>query len=322
MDRRAFLAGMAALLTARRAAEALQPRKPRIGWLTSSIVHQRNVNAFREGMRTHGHGDITLEVRAARGDLDRLPALAADLVAAGVDVIVTDGGPALIAAKNATTTTPIVIGAAAADLVAEGIVTTLARPGGNVTGFPISTGPELYGKRMELLREAIPGLTRVAVVRNARNDISRTAMPSIVKAAAALALGVDLIEVRDLSDIERAIGSAGGGKVGAMLMVADASFWSERGRIVALAARQRLPAMYPEVEFVEAGGLMSYGPNVPENFRRAAGYVDKILNGVNPKDLPIELPARLDLVINVRTARGLKLTLPASLLARAAQVIE
>lgn len=244
------------------------------------------------------------------------------LVRAGVDVIVTDGGPALVAAKRATARIPIVSGATAADLVRQGVVTSLARPGGNVTGFTISTGAELYGKRLELLREAVPGVGRVGVVWNARNQVSREALGSIAAAGDAMRLSIELIEVRDPHEIERAIAGVAGRRVDAILTVADAFFWSQRDRITALVNRQRLSGMYPEVEFVEAGGLLGYGPNVADNFRRAAGYVDRILKGANPGELPIEQPTKFELAVNLRTARGLNLTIPALLLVRADRVIE
>ena len=269
-----WLAVALALIAAPPGGEAQQAGTPRIGWLTSSVVHTRNVDAFRRGMRDHGHRDVNLEVRAAAGDVDRLPALVAELVALNVDVIITDGAPALVAAKRATTTIPIVIGAAATDLVRQGLVSSLARPGGNVTGFMISTGVEIYGKRLELLREAIPVLTRLAVVLNPRNEVSRLARPTIEAAAKALSIQVEVVEASDAQQLERALAARGRGRVHGMLTTADAYLWSLRDRVVAVAAQQRLPAMYPEVEFVEAGGLMAYGPNVPDNFRRAAAYVD------------------------------------------------
>jgi putative ABC transport system substrate-binding protein len=237
-------------------------------------------------------------------------------------VIVTDGGPALVAAKGATSTIPIVSGATAADLVRQGIVASLSRPGGNVTGFTISTGAELYGKRLELLREAVPGLGRVGVVLNARNQVSREALRSINSAAEAMRLPIDLIEVRDPQELDRAVGSAGGRRVDAIMTVADAFFWSQRLRIAAVLNRHRLAAVYPEVEFVEAGGLLGYGPNVPDNFRRAAGYVDRILKGTSPGTLPVEQPAKFELALNLKTARALGLTIPPSLLVRADRVIE
>jgi putative ABC transport system substrate-binding protein len=323
MQRRRFLRlALATAVAAPLASEAQPITRPRVGWLTSSVVHTANVEAFRQGMRTLGHPDIGLELRAAAGQMERLPMLAAELVALNVDVIVTDGGPAAVAAKQATATIPIVIGATAADLVQQGLVASLARPGGNVTGFTISTGAELYGKRLELLREALPALTRVAVVWNPRNEMNRSALPSIETAARTLGIQPEAIEARDAHDIDRAFGSVARPRVGAILMVADAFLWSQRDRIVALADRYRLPAIYPEVEFAEAGGLMAYGPNVRNNFRRAAGYVDRILKGARPADLPVEQPATFELVVNLKAAKALRLTLPRSLLLRADHVIE
>jgi len=239
-----------------------------------------------------------------------------------VDIIVTDGGPAAVAAKGATPTIPIVIGAAAIDLVQLGLVASLARPGGNVTGFLISTGTELDGKRLELLREALPALARVAVVWNPRNEANRTKMATLEAPAKALGIQLESIQASDVQELERAFAGPGRKRVDAMLALADAYLWSQRERIVALAARHRLPAMYPELDFSEVGGLMAYGPSVGDNFRRAAGYVDRILKGARPADLPIEQPATLLLMINLKTARALGLTLPHSLLVRAERVVE
>jgi ABC-type uncharacterized transport system substrate-binding protein len=323
MQRRRFLRlALATVVAAPLASEAQQTARPLVGWLTSSVVHTANVEAFRNGMRARGHPDIGLELRAAAGHMERLPVLAAELVALNVDVIVTDGGPAAVAAKQATATIPIVIGATAADLVQQGLVASLARPGGNVTGFTISTGAELYGKRLELLREALPALTRVAVVWNPRNEMNRSALPSIETAARMLGIQLELIEARDAHDMERAFGSAARPRVGAILMVADAFLWSQRDRIVAVADRYRLAAVYPEVDFAEAGGLMAYGPNVRDNFRRAAGYVDRIIKGARPADLPVEQPSTFALVVNLKAAKALGLTLPRSLLLRADHVIQ
>jgi len=322
--RRAFLAALAAALAFRPVGALGQaPAKPpRIGWLTSSVLHTRNVEAFRREMQTLGYRDISLEVRAAEGKLDRLPALAAALAALPLDVIVTDGGPAIVAAKGATSTIPIVIGAAAIDLVQQGVVASLARPGGNVTGFLISTGVELDGKRLELLREALPSLARVAVVWNPRNDANTNKLASLEAPARALGVQLESVQARDVQDIERALGGGGRRRMDAMLALADAFLWSQRERIVAVAARHRLPAMYAELEFTESGGLMAYGPSVADNFRRAAGYVDRILKGAKPADLPIEQPATLELMINLKTARALGLLIPQSLLVRAAHIIE
>ena len=323
-DRRTFLIELAGGLLVWPIAAQAQPaaKPPRIGWLTSSVVHVQNVDAFRQGMQALGYRDVSLEFRAAEGKTDRLPVLAAELVALGVDVIVIDGGAAVVPAKQATATIPLVIGAAGIDLVRQGVVASLARPGGNVTGFTISTGSELDGKRLELLREAMPSLTRAAVVWNPRNEVNRHRVASLEAPAKALGIQLESIQARDVQDIERALGAAGRRRVDAMLALADAFWWSQRERIVALAARHRLPAMYAERDFAEAGGLMAYGPSVQENFGRAAGYVDRILKGAKPADLPIEQPARLELIINLKTARALGLTISPSLLVRADRVIE
>jgi putative tryptophan/tyrosine transport system substrate-binding protein len=324
MDRRRFLlTSLAGALAGSLAAEAQQAgRTPRIGWLTNSVVHAPNVEAFREGMHALGYPEVRLEVRAAAGRVDRLSTLAAELLALNVDVIVTDGGPAATAAKQATATTPIVIGAATTEfLVREKLVASLARPGGNVTGFTISTGAELYGKRVGLLREAIPSVTRVVVVWNPSNEGARTSLPAIETATRALGVQVESIAASDIEELDRRLGSAVRGSAAAMLTVADAFLWSQRGRIVSLAARHRLPAMYPEREFALDGGLMAYGSSVRENFRRAAGYVDRILKGTRPADLPVEQPTQFDLVINLKTAKTLGLTIPPTVLFQANEVI-
>lgn len=324
VDRRAVLRWLTGALLVRPVPGLAQSggKAPRIGWLTSSVVHESNVDAFRRGMRALEYPEVSVEFRAAEGNLDRLPSLAAELVALDVDVIVTDGGPAAIAAKRATAATPVVIGATAGDLVRDGVVASLARPGGNVTGFTITTGPDLYGKRLELLREALPSLTRVAVVWNPRFEANHAAIESLQRAARTFGVQVESIPARDVEEIERGLDRTDRRRPGAMLAVADAFLWSQRERVVAVAARHRLPAMYPEIEFAEAGGLMAYGPSVPDNFRRVAAYVDKILKGAKPADLPIEQPTTFALTINLRTARALGLTVPPSLLLRADRVIE
>ncbi len=243
-----------------------------------------------------------------------------ELVAAPVDVIVTFGNA--VREAQATATIPIVMVAAAIDLVQQGLVASLARPGGNITGFLISTGSELDSKRLELLREALPSLARVAVVWNPRNDANPHKLASLEAPAQALGIQLESIQARDVQEIERGLGAGSRRRVDAMLMLADAFFWSQRDRIVAVAARHRLPAMYAELEFGESGGLMAYGPSVPHNFRRAAGYVDRILKGAKPGDLPIEQPATLELIINLKVAQALGLTIPQSLLVRAAHIVE
>jgi putative ABC transport system substrate-binding protein len=324
MKRRAFVTGLGAVLAAPVAAEPQQTGQvPKIGWLTNSHVHTPNVDAFREGMRSLGYPDIRLEVRAAAGRVDRLRALANELVALAVDIIVTDGGPAATVASQATTTIPIVIGAATIEFLTEQrVVGSLARPGGNVTGFTISTGPGLYGKRLELLREAIPSLSRVLVIWNPSNEGARASLPTIEALGRALRVQVQAIEAADIEELDRRLSSALVSPTAAMLTVADAFLWSQRARIVTLAARHRLAAMYPEREFALQGGLMAYGSNVPDNFRRAAGYVDRILKGTRPAELPVQQPTTFELVINLKAAKALGLTIPPSLMARADQVIE
>jgi putative ABC transport system substrate-binding protein len=324
MRRRAFASGVILTLAMPFAAHA-QPagRIPRVGWLTSSVVHDPNVEAFREGMRALGYPDVRLELRAAAGRVDWLPALAAELLALKVDIIVTDGGPAAAAAKEITATTPVVIGAATTEfLVGQNLVDSLARPGGNITGFTISTGAELYGKRLELLREAIPGLSRVVIVWNPSNEGARGSLPTIESAAKALGVPLQSMAVATVEELDRGLGGAVRNTASGMLTVADAFLWSQRARIVSLATRHRLPGMYPERDFALAGGLMAYGSSVPDNFRRAAGYVDRILKGARPADLPIERPTTFELVINIKTAKALGLTIPPSVMARADQVIQ
>jgi putative tryptophan/tyrosine transport system substrate-binding protein len=296
---------------------------PRVGWLTNSTVHTPNVAAFRDGMRALGYRDVSLELRAAAGRTERLPTLAAELVALNVEIIIIDGGPAALAAKQVTATVPIVIGAATSEfLERQALVASLARPGGNITGLTISTGTELHGKRLELLREAVPGLSRVVIAWNPNNQGSPDSLRVVESAAKTLGLEAQTVEAPDIDRLERGLSRAARNPGGALLTIADAFLWGQRSRIVSLAARHRLPAMYPEGEFAADGGLMAYGPRVSDNFRRAATYVDRILKGAKAGDLPVEQPTKFDLVINLKTAKALALTIPPSLLSRADQVIQ
>ena len=325
MDRRAFIAAVGTgLLAAPLVAEAQQQARtpPRIGWLTSSVVHTNNVEAFRDGMRALGYSEINLDVQAAAGQMDRLPALAAELLQRNVEVIVTDGGQAAFAAKRATATVPIVVGATAGDVVRQGLVASLAHPGGNVTGFTLSVGAQINGKRLELLREALPTLKQVAVLWNSRSDVNHAALGDTERAAKALGVHLETLEVREPPDIERAFRSVVPARTTAILTIADAFLWSQREHIVTLSARHSLPGMFPEEEFAEAGGLMAYGPHVADNFRRAATYVDKILKGAKPGDFPVEQPTKFKFVINLKTAKTLGLTIPQSVLLRADEVIQ
>jgi len=330
MNRRAFLTRMTgSLLAAPLAAEAQEAAKiARIGWLGDNPAggpHLRE--AFLQGLRDLGYVEgpnVVIEYRYADGKLERLPTLAADLVALKVDVILASGAtrPAL-AAKQATRTLPIVF-AAAADPVTSGLVTSLARPGGNVTGLSI-LAPELVGKRLEQLKQAVPGVRRIAVLWQPGAADERTEKDMLKRAeVTGRALGVRLqfVEARGPADFDRAFSDMTRARAGALTVSTGALLFEERKRLVDLAAKHRLPAVYPWREYVDAGGLMAYGPHVADLYRRAATYVDKILKGANPADLPVEQPTKFELVINLKTAKALGLTIPPSLLLRADQVIE
>jgi len=330
MNRRSFLTALSgSLLAAPLAAEAQQAAKvPRIGYLSTNLAATPHLpEAFRQGLRDLGYVEgrnLVIEYRDAEGKVDRLPALAAELVALKVDVIVTGVGTvAALAAKDATRTLPIVF-ATVAEPVASGLVTTLARPDGNVTGLS-SVGPELVGKRLELLTQAVPGVTRVAVLwlPGALGERTQRDMRTGTEVAArALGIRLQFVEARGPADFDRAFSDMAGARAGALTALPNNMFLREHRRLVDLAAKHRLPAVYPLREFVDAGGLMAYGANLADLHRRAATYVDKILKGTKPGDLPIEQPTKFDLVINLKTARALGLTIPQSLLQRADQVIE
>jgi len=300
---------------------------PRIGYLAGDRAASPHlIEAFRQGLRDLGYvegSNVLIEYRDAEGKFERLPALAAELVALKVDVIVAGGTPLILAAKQATRTLPIVF-AAASDPVTDGLVTSLARPGGNVTGFS-NIAPDLVGKRLELLKQAVPGVNRVAILWQPGGTGERTEQDMRKGAeAAARALGVRLqfLEARGPADFDRAFSDMTRERAGALTSLGGSMFFSERRRLVDLAAKNRLPALYQQREFVDAGGLMAYGANLADNFRRAATYVDKILKGTKPGDLPIEQPTKFELVINTKTAKALGLTIPPSLLQRADHVIQ
>ena len=300
---------------------------PRIGYLAGDRAASPHlIEAFRQGLRDLGYvegSNVLIEYRDAEGKFERLPALAAELVALKVDVIVAGGTPLILAAKQATRTLPIVF-AAASDPVTDGLVTSLARPGGNVTGLS-NIAPDLVGKRLELLKQAVPGVNRVAILWQPGGTGERTEQDMRKGAeAAARALGVRLqfLEARGPADFDRAFSDMTRERAGALTSLGGSMFFSERRRLVDLAAKNRLPALYQQREFVDAGGLMSYGANLADNFRGAAGYVDKILKGTKPGDLPIEQPTKFELVINTKTAKALGLTIPPSLLQRADHVIQ
>jgi putative ABC transport system substrate-binding protein len=311
------------------AGEAQQPGKvARIGYLSTNLAATPQIQeAFRQGLRDLGYVEgrnVVIEYRDAEGKSERLPALAAELVALKVDVIVAAAGNHItLVAKQATSTLPIVF-AAASDPVAGGLVTSLARPGSNVTGTAVIS-PELVGKRLELLTQAVPGVSRVAVLRLSGALGERVEKDMLNQAdVAARALGVRLqfIEVRGPAEFDRAFSDMTRARADALTVLPSNVFLREHRRLVDLAAKHRLPAVYTVKEYVDAGGLMAYGPNLADVVRRAATYVDKILKGAKPADLPVEQPTKFELVINLKTAKALGLTIPPSLLGRADQVIQ
>jgi putative ABC transport system substrate-binding protein len=264
--------------------------------------------------------NLVVEYRWADGDIARLPALAAELVRLRVDVLVATTNPAVLAARQATSTIPIVF-AASSDPVGTGLVASLAHPGGNVTGLSLVT-PELSGKRLQLLRETLPQLARVALLWDAGNVGMADRVKETEAAARQLGVALHVEWVRDLAGLDRAFATLAQARPDAFLTTVEPFTGDHRQRIVAFAAQQRLPAMYEERDFVDAGGLMAYGPNLAANYRRAATYVDKILRGTKPADLPVEQPTKFELVINLKTAKALGLTIPQSLLRRADEVIQ
>jgi putative ABC transport system substrate-binding protein len=315
------------LLVAPLAAKAQPAAKvARIGYLAGSLAAFPQLReAFIQGLRDLGYVEgrnLVIEYRSPEGKPERLPALAAELVALKVDVIVAAGTPQPLAAKQATRTIPIVF-AGASDPVASGLVTSLARPGGNVTGLSLLL-PELVGKTLEQLKQAIPGVNRVAVLW--QPGLGERTEKDLLKGAEAAgrALGVRLqfVEARGPADFDRAFSDMTKARADALTVLGSNMFLIERRRLVALAAKNRLPAVYPLREWVDVGGLMAYGANLADLFRRAATYVDKILKGAKPADLPVEQPTKFELVINLKTAKALGLTIPPSLLQRADEVIQ
>ena len=330
VTRRAFLGTLTGgLLAAPLAAEA-QPvgKSARIGYLANNLTANPHLReAFLQGLRDLGYVEgrnVVIEYRSAEGKSERLPTLAAELVALEVDVIVAPGTPLALAAKQATRTLPIVF-AAVGNPVGSGLATSIARPGGNVTGLSILLSSELVGKYLELLTQAVPGVSLVAVLwqpGGLGERMEQDLLNGAEVTARALGVRVQFVEARGPADIDRAFSDITGAHAGALTVLATSMLNSERRRLVNLAAKNRLPAMYPYREFVDAGGLMAYGADLADLIRRAATYVDKILKGSKPGDLPIEQPTKFEFVINLKTAKALGLTIPPSLLQRADQVIE
>ena len=325
LTRRTFLANTGAFLAAPLAAEAQQSRgnSARIGLLGD--VPSFLDDAFREGLRELGYiegQNIVIEHRSPESKYERLPGLAADLVRLNVQVIVAASPAATKAAKQATSTIPIVF-TVSGDPVADGLVASLARPGGNTTGLA-TTGPDLVGKQLQMLKSVAPKVSRVAVLQNPNTHRAshRGALRQAEGSARGLGMQLQVLDARTPSEIEAAFVAMSSQRVDGILVLRDAVFRAQRSQITALAAKHRLPAVYGLREEAEAGGLIAYGASVPHLYRRAATYVDKILKGAKPADLPVEQPTKFELVINLKTAKALGLTIPPSLLLRADQVIE
>ena len=296
----------------------------RIGVLTLAVAPSTPLaEAFRQGLREHGYVEgqnLAFEYRYAEGRADRLPALAAELVRLKVDVIVTESNMAALAAKRATETIPIVM-AIAGDPVKAGVVGSLARPGGNVTGLTLMH-PELSGKRLQLLKEAVPRIALVAVIWNPTDPAAVDFLRETEVAARSLGLRLHAIEARAPAELDAAFKAVADARPSAFFTLPGGMFQDNQTRILEFAKKNRLPGVFPNRVFVEAGGLISYGPNLAASSRRAAAFVDKLLKGAKPADLPIEQPTTFELVINLKTARALGLTIPASVLVRADQAIE
>jgi ABC-type uncharacterized transport system substrate-binding protein len=306
-------------------ATAQQPTKiPQIGYLTAasrSTIPAR-IEAFRQGMRELGYVEdknIVIEWRFGERKEDRLPALAAELVRLKVDVIVTGGPISTRRAKEATVSIPIVM-AQDTDPVGSGFVASLARPGGNITGLA-TLAPEISGKRLELLKEVVPRLSRVVVLGSSTEPANAQSLKETELAAGALGVKLQHVDVLAPKDIETAFRAASKGRADAVLVLASSVANSQRTQIAELAVKNRLPAVYYQTEFVEDGGLMSYGVSFTDLFRRTATYVDKILKGAKPADLPVEQPIKFEFIINLKAAKQIGLTIPPNVLARADKVI-
>jgi len=299
-------------------------RSYRIGFLGNSnaALEANLVGPFRDGLHQLGYledRNVTIEYRWAEGDYEKFPALLAELIALKVDVIVGAGTPAALAARKATQSLPFVM-IAVGDPVATGLVASVARPGGNLTGLT-SVAPELEGKRLQLLREVLPRLTRLAVLWNPASPFQVMAETEVQSAAQALEMEVFSLGVRNVAEIDKVLPSILGWRPDGLLVLADRLFLHNRDRIAGFVVQNRLPSVHAYRELVEAGGLMSYGPSYADMHRRAAAFVDKILRGARPADLPVERPAKFELVLNLAAARKLGLSVPPALLARADEVI-
>jgi putative tryptophan/tyrosine transport system substrate-binding protein len=324
MKRRAFMGGLGSLAAWPQAAQAQARRKPyRIGILETltADLNQKNMDAFHAGMRERGQvqgESYIVEYRSAGGQNERFSELVADLLRIGVDIIVTRGTPAALAAKNASTTIPVVMAAVGEPL---GIVASLARPGGNITGLT-ALSRELAAKRVEILKEAVPSVQRVGALLNLGNPTLQADWEEIQRAAGLLGITAVLLDVRSQEAIAPAFAAAVRERVDGLVVSNDSLSQTNAQHIVDLAAKTKLPTSFASREFVEIGGLMTYSVNYADLYRRAATFVDKILKGTKPEDLPVEQPTRFELVINLKTATQIGLTLSPAILIRADEVIE
>jgi putative ABC transport system substrate-binding protein len=327
MNRRDTVLALAALGATPLLASAQQAgRVPQVGYVgnSSPAMESRLLEAFRQGVRERGYVEgktIVIHYRWAEGKIDAMPGLVAELIALKVDVLVTSGTPATLAAMKATATLPIVM-ASAGDAVGTGLVASLARPGGNVTGLSTLYN-EIEGKRLQIFHELVPKMKRIALLANPANAFTPLIAKSARAATDALGLAAQLYEVSAVGDFDRVFAAIAKAKPDALAVLADRPFLvSQRTRIVQFATQNRLPAMYPFSEFMDEGGLIYYGPNFADMFRRSATYIDKILKGAKPADLPLEQPTRFEFFINGKVAKALGLTIPQTLLIRADRVIE
>jgi putative ABC transport system substrate-binding protein len=306
-------------------AASAQSKIPRIGFMGNSTaaLEANLVDAFREGLRELGYEEgrnIVIEYRWADGKYDQFPALVAELIAAKVDAIVTAGTPAALAVKRATTTVPLIM-VAVGDPVGTGLVPSLARPGGNLTGLS-SIAPDLEGKRLQLLREVVPALSHVAMFINSLNPFHVSSMRQARAAAQAMGIKLQLHDIRKSEDLDDAFAAIRKERPDALLILADRVFLHNRERMMDFTNEQRLPNVNAYKELVEVGGLMSYGPSYEDMHKRAAIYVDKILKGAKPADLPIEQPSKFTFIVNLKAAKALGVTVPSQLLGLADQLIE
>jgi putative ABC transport system substrate-binding protein len=324
LKRRTLLAGLCAGLVMC-AAEAQQPAAvPKIGVLSLGVgASAPHFEAFRQGLREHGYIEgksIVLEYRFAQGHVDRLPGLAAELVRLNVNVIVTDGTHIALAVNQATKKIPIIL-AGGADPVKAGLAASLARPGGNITGLTFA-GANRTGKQLQLLKESVPSTVTLAVLYNPTRPDIKDELNEATETARSLGLALRLVAVRSPDDFDAAFEALANARPSAVITIGHGMLLGYRKRIVDFALENRLPGVFPEREFADDGGLMAYGPDIGSNYRRVASFVDKILKGAKPADLPIERPTKWGLVVNLRTAKALGLKIPGSVLVRADEIIQ